>query len=94
MPAWTLIPAAYLLMSLLTFFAYAIDKRRAALNQWRIRERTLHALDFLGGWPGGLAAQRLLRHKTRDTRFLFIFWCTVVLHAGAWIALVALRLRG
>lgn len=30
----------------------------------RIRERTLHLWELLGGWPGALLAQRWLRHQT------------------------------
>ena len=70
-----------------SFIAYALDKRRARLGRWRIRERTLHLLDLAGGWPGGLAAQRLVRHKTRDRPFQIVFWLTVAGNSLCWIAL-------
>lgn len=75
--------ALYLVASLITFFAYAFDKSAALRNQWRTRESTLHMFSLLGGWPGALAAQRLLRHKSAKSSFQATFWVTVVLNCGA-----------
>lgn len=75
--------ALYLGASLVAFFAYAFDKSAAARNQWRTQESTLHLFALLGGWPGALAAQRLLRHKSAKASFQIAFWVTVVLNCGA-----------
>lgn len=75
--------ALYLIASLVAFFAYAFDKSAAARNQWRTQESTLHLFALLGGWPGALAAQRLLRHKSAKASFQATFWVTVVLNCGA-----------
>ncbi len=75
--------ALYLGASLFAFFAYAFDKSAAARNQWRTQESTLHLFSLLGGWPGALAAQRLLRHKSAKASFQATFWFTVVLNCGA-----------
>lgn len=77
------VPALYLLASLLSFFAYAFDKSAAQRQQWRTRESTLHLLALLGGWPGALAAQRLLRHKSAKASFQFGYWFTVLLNCAA-----------
>lgn len=76
--------AFYIIASIVAFFAYAIDKSAAVRNQWRIRESTLHLFALLGGWPGALAAQRLLRHKSSKASFQATFWGTVVLNCGAF----------
>lgn len=73
---------SYFTLSLLSFAAYAIDKSAARKGTWRISENNLHVLDFLGGWPGGFVAQRLLRHKTSKPTFQRIYWVTVVLHCA------------
>ena len=78
--------AAYLIvvmvMSIACFIAYWLDKRRARNGGRRVPERTLHILEFLGGWPGALLAQQQFRHKTQKVRFLVVFWIAVVLHVG------------
>ena len=33
------------------------------------QNKTLHWLEFLGGWPGALIAQRVIRHKNKKTSF-------------------------
>jgi uncharacterized membrane protein YsdA (DUF1294 family)/cold shock CspA family protein len=72
----------YLVASVVAFFAYAFDKSAAVKGQWRTQESTLHMFALLGGWPGALAAQRLLRHKSAKASFQTIFWFTVVLNCG------------
>lgn len=85
------IPMAALLiyfgLSILTFGIYAADKSAAQKGQWRTPEKTLQLLALLGGWPGGLFAQRLLRHKSRKPSFQLVFWAAVVINviAFAWI---------
>ena len=76
----------YLVASLVAFLAYALDKSAARNGQWRTKESTLHLIGLAGGWPGALAAQRLLRHKSRKQSFQIVFWATVILNccALAW----------
>lgn len=68
----------YLILSLLTFIAYAIDKSAAKGGRWRTKESTLHLLALMGGWPGALFAQHLLKHKSVKTSFRIVFWFTVI----------------
>lgn len=75
--------AVYLGASFVAFCAYAFDKSAAQNGQWRTQESTLHLFALLGGWPGALAAQRLLRHKSAKTSFQVVFWITVGLNCGA-----------
>ena len=76
--------SAYLLMSLLTFFAYAIDKTKAHKGLWRIQESTLHVFELLGGWPGALLTQKLIRHKNKKTSYQIKFWLIVLAHLMFW----------
>ena len=72
----------YLITSAVTFIVYAFDKSAAKKGQWRTQESTLHLFALIGGWPGALAAQRLLRHKSKKKSFQITFWITVILNCG------------
>lgn len=78
--------AAYALLSVVTFVVYAADKSAARRGARRVPESTLHLLSLLGGWPGALVAQQVLRHKTRKQSFRAVFFATVLVNcvALAW----------
>jgi uncharacterized membrane protein YsdA (DUF1294 family)/cold shock CspA family protein len=73
----------YFVASAVAFVAYALDKSAARNDQWRTPESTLHLFALVGGWPGALAAQKLLQHKSKKQSFQIVFWATVVLNCGA-----------
>ena len=83
--------ALYFAASVITFMVYALDKSAARQGNGRRRvpERTLHLLGMVGGWPGALLAQKLLRHKSRKRAFQIVFWMTVALNCGALGACLA-----
>jgi uncharacterized membrane protein YsdA (DUF1294 family) len=70
--------ACGVLLSALTFWAYAVDKRRAEEREWRVPEARLHLLELLGGWPGAFLAQRRLRHKCSKGNYQVVFWLIVL----------------
>jgi uncharacterized membrane protein YsdA (DUF1294 family)/cold shock CspA family protein len=72
----------YLIASIITFGVYGLDKYFAKKGKWRTQESTLHLLALVGGWPGALAAQRILRHKSKKQSFQNVFLITVVLNCG------------
>lgn len=75
LPLW--LAAAYGALSILSVIVYAIDKSAAKRNGQRVSEQTLLTLGFVGGWPGALIAQHMLRHKTRKRSFRRAFWASV-----------------
>ncbi len=82
----------YLLMSVVTFCVYALDKYKAKKGTWRTPERTLHVLELLCGWPGALAAQQILRHKSYKKSFRFVFWLMVLLNLAA-LTVILLKIK-
>lgn len=86
--------AVYLASSLVTFFVYGFDKRRARLGGSRVSEKVLHLWELCCGWPGAWIAQRVFRHKTQKHSFRIVFWAIVVLHAALWGAWAYLRFGG
>lgn len=79
------VAAAYALLSILCLLAYAFDKSAAVAGCWRSSEQSLLLLGLAGGWPGGLVAQQLLRHKSSKASFRRAFWGTVVLNVAAFV---------
>ncbi|QJI29166.1 DUF1294 domain-containing protein [Pseudomonas sp. ADAK18] len=82
----SLIPlVAYGTVSVVAFFLYWSDKRKAREDSWRTPENVLHAVELAGGWPGALIAQQVFRHKTRKVSYQVVFWLIVLLHQVFWI---------
>ena len=79
------IALVYLVASVVTFVAYAIDKAAAVRGTWRTPEKTLHTLALVGGWPGALLAQQWLRHKSSKTEFRVAFWLTVAINVLGFV---------
>ena len=67
------LPVWYLLASHTSFILYAVDKYKARHARWRIPEATLLSIDLLCGWPGGMLAQSLLRHKNQKLSYQLKF---------------------
>lgn len=61
--------AFLLFMNLRAFAAFRRDKLLSETGGWRIPERRLLRLAFLGGWVGAKLAQRRFRHKTTKEPF-------------------------
>ena len=85
-----IIYASYLvLLSLVTFVAYGVDKKKAAKGKWRTKEKTLLLLSFFGGAFGGFPAMLIFRHKTKAEHWYFTFVniLGILLHAAALVVI-------
>ena len=58
-----------LFINVAAFAAMFADKRRAVQRRWRVPERTLFFLAFIGGAAGALLGMFIFRHKTRHLSF-------------------------
>lgn len=58
-----------IVVNVLAFCLYGIDKRKAIMDKWRIPETTLLGIAFLGGSLGAWAGMQLFRHKTKHWKF-------------------------
>ncbi|WP_373740446.1 DUF1294 domain-containing protein [Neisseria sp.] len=78
----------YFFASLAAFWFYLKDKEAVQAMRRngersdtayfeRIGEGVLHRCAVIGGWPGALIAQHLLRHKQNQQPFIWLFWATV-----------------
>lgn len=74
--------AGYLLiMSLTGYLLMGIDKKRAIRRQWRIPERTLLLIAFLGGGMGSFLGMFTFRHKTKHVKFTILLPIAAILYA-------------
>ena len=60
-------------INVIGLLAMLIDKQKAKRGYWRIPEKTLFILTFLGGGVGTIAGMYLFRHKTRKLYFTIGF---------------------
>ena len=78
----------YIIINMLTFIAFAVDKWKAVHGKWRIREFTLIGLSIIGGAAGGLAGMYIFRHKTKKARFIVGFPAILILEILIAIAII------
>lgn len=81
----------YIYVSILTYLAYAMDKRRAWLSQWRIAEGLLHVLELAGGWPGALFALHFKNHKISKLKYKIELWGIMFVHVCLWAYLYTIQ---
>ena len=80
--------AAIVLWNIIVFALYAIDKRRAAKNKWRISEATLLTCAFLMGGIGAFLGMRMLRHKTQHWQFKLLVPLAVIINIAIIVFVV------
>lgn len=61
-----------LVINLVSFTLFFIDKQKAKRNKWRIKEARLHTFSFLGGVAGSILAMLLFHHKNKKPKFIII----------------------
>ena len=78
-----------IIINVIAFVAFGIDKLKAKKSWWRIPEATLIGLASAGGSIGALLGMRYWRHKTRHRKFKYGLPAILLIH----IALAMLILR-
>ena len=97
---WALLGCYLLVMNLVTFLVFGLDKwkaKRKAKNEVvrRVPEKTLFLLSILGGSLGALLGMKAFHHKTLHKSFRFgipiIFLCQVLLALGLFLYFRVIR---
>ena len=60
-----------IVINIVTFLVYGIDKWKAKQGSWRISEATLLILTVIGGSIGALLGMKVWRHKTMHKKFKY-----------------------
>lgn len=76
-----------LILNLISFCLYFIDKRKAIKNKQRISEKTLLLSAFLFGSIGAIVGMYLCRHKTKKLKFTILVPLFLLLHLYIFIKL-------
>ena len=79
-----------IVINVVAFLAFGLDKLKAKADAWRIPEKTLLGLAVIGGSVGAILGMRTFRHKTRHKQFSV--GLPVIL--AVQLIIVALLLRG
>jgi uncharacterized membrane protein YsdA (DUF1294 family) len=80
-----LLLALLVVLNLVSFALFGIDKRRARRGEWRISESTLLLSGLVSGTIGAWAGVYTFRHKSRKPSFLLpLALASVIDLAVAW----------
>ena len=71
--------ACLLLVNVVTFIAYGIDKYKAKKGKWRISEATLLLMAVLGGSIGAGLGMKAFHHKTMHKKFYIVVPTFIIL---------------
>ncbi|MFI3170788.1 MAG: DUF1294 domain-containing protein [Eubacteriales bacterium] len=59
----------FVVINIVAFVLYGVDKQKAIKHQWRIPEKTLFLVAILGGTLGAIFGMQFFRHKTKHWSF-------------------------
>ncbi len=57
------------IVNILAFILYGLDKQKAVRKQWRIPEAQLLGIAVIGGSIGAILGMQFFHHKTRKWKF-------------------------
>ena len=60
-----------IIINIVTFLVYGIDKWKARKAMWRVREASLFMLAVLGGSIGARLGMKVWHHKTQHKKFRY-----------------------
>ena len=60
-----------IVINIVTFLVYGIDKWKAKQGSWRISEVSLLILEVIGGCIGALLGMKIWHHKTMHKKFKY-----------------------
>ena len=88
---YTLLTVFMLIMSIVGFVTMGIDKRlsldkrKSIKRGWRIPERTLIFVAFIGGALGSFLGMHIFRHKTKHMKFIILIPLALLLNILLWL---------
>lgn len=84
----------FLVLNILTFVVYGLDKHAARIGGRRVPENVLLLLAFVGGTPGAYIARRYFRHKTIKRPFITRLRLILIVQIGVLLLYILFSFRG
>ena len=72
-----------IIINIITFIIYGIDKYKSIKNKYRISENTLIILPILGGPIGAFFGMIIFHHKTQKKKFITLI--PILMLIWTWI---------
>ena len=69
-----------IIINILSFILYGIDKLKAIKKKERISEKTLILIGILGGSIGSIIGMNIFRHKTKKLKFIISLPLILIIH--------------
>ena len=74
---------AYLIIiNIIAYLSYGIDKRRAVKNKYRLSEAYLLSLSLLGGFVGSAFGMKHFHHKTKKLYFKAVIIFSILIYVA------------
>lgn len=70
----------YLMINIIAFFLFLIDKYKAIHHSYRISEKNLFYVIMLGGCIGSIFSMYIFNHKTKKTKFIIFNILSFFIH--------------
>ena len=77
-----------IVVSLITFVLYGVDKSKARRHAWRIPEKILLGFGLLGGAVGGLLGMNAFHHKTKHGYFWVVNILGLIIQAAVFYLII------
>ena len=71
-----------IIINIVTFLVYGIDKWKARKAMWRVREASLLMLAVLGGSIGAWLGMKVWHHKTQHKKFRYGIPAIIIIQLG------------
>lgn len=76
------------LINVITFIVYGIDKLKSKRGKWRIPESTLLLLAIVGGSVGAWSGLKVWHHKTQHKKFKYGIPLIIIIQIGLCLYLI------
>lgn len=80
------------IINVVSFLLYGIDKHKAKKNHWRISEKTLLLWGAFAPF-GAVAGMKFFHHKTQKAKFDIILTLAVVLHILLYGTILSMMMK-